>query len=83
MTTTKLIELLKKYEKGGVTGKSREISLIIPTVGLLVDPNIEVDSTGDGIVGAEMCLRINGGKLYAEEDYPDDDKVIPEWVRKS
>jgi len=83
MTTTELIELLKKDEKGGATGKSREISLIIPTIGLLVDPNIEVDSTGDGIAGAEICLLINRGKLYAEEDYPDDEKVIPEWVRKS
>lgn len=29
MTTTELIELLKKYEKGGVTWKPREINFYI------------------------------------------------------
>ena len=56
MTTTELITLLKKYEYGGATGRPREISfdyngLIIST------PNIEVESTGDGLI-TEICFSL-------------------------
>ena len=79
MTTTELIELLKKYEKGGVTGRPRKISFNIPTLGLLSEPTIEVTCTGDGIVGPSITFDINGGRLYREEDYPEDEPLKPTW----
>lgn len=58
MTTTELIELLKKYEKGGVTWKPREINFYI-TDGeftmYLPSPEIIFSSVGDGLV---TCLTL-------------------------
>lgn len=68
MTTTELIELLKKHEKGGATGRSRMIDFEIPGYGLLAGPEIIVSSTGDGIAGAEITLELSGGTLYADEE---------------
>lgn len=59
MTTTELIKLLKKYEFGGVSGRPREISFSINEE-FIASPNIVVESTGDGIAGAELDLRIEG-----------------------
>lgn len=59
MTTTELIKLLKKHEFGGVSGRPREISFSIDE-GFIASPNIVVESTGDGIAGAELDLRIEG-----------------------
>ena len=66
MTTTELIDLLKKHEFGGATGKPREISfdfrgIFIPT------PSIVVDSTGDGLI-TEICLGLDTGKLKTDTD---------------
>lgn len=59
MTTTELIELLSNVEHGGVSGESREISLILPDGKYLSNFDIEVSSTGDGVAGAELTLAIN------------------------
>ena len=59
MTTTELIELLKTIEKGA-SGRSRKISFEIKKTrkSYIHEPSIEIGSTGDGICGAEVCLRI-------------------------
>lgn len=57
ITTTELIDLLKKYEFGAISKKPREISLTVNGF-FIPEPNIEVDSTGDGIAGPEICLAI-------------------------
>ena len=60
MTTTELIELLQKVEKGA-SGRSREISLYIGIgceAAFIPERDIFVDSTGDGIGGAEVALRV-------------------------
>lgn len=59
MTTTDLIELLRSIEKGA-SGRSREISFKIEKTrkSYIPEPNIEINSTGDGICGAEVCLTI-------------------------
>lgn len=49
MTTTELIELLKKNEFGGATGRPREISFRFRDM-MIADPNIEVVGTGDGLI---------------------------------
>lgn len=56
MTTTELIELLKKYERGGATGRPREVMFevgdrIIDTYG------IEVIGAGDGLI-SELYLSL-------------------------
>lgn len=56
MTTTKLIEILKRYEFGGATGIPRNVSFCIGNE-FLPEPSIVVDSTGDGMF-SEICLRI-------------------------
>jgi hypothetical protein len=55
-TTTELIELLKSIERGG-SGRSREISFKIGKKHIF-EPDIIINSTGDGICGAEVCLEI-------------------------
>ncbi len=59
MTTTELIRLLKSIEKGA-SGRSREISFEVKRkrTSYIHEPDIEISSTGDGIAGAEVCLRI-------------------------
>ncbi len=60
MTTTELIKLLKRIEFGA-SGRAREISFKVPSKAktFIYEPNIEVNSTGDGICGAEVTLKIN------------------------
>ena len=59
MTTTELIELLKSIETGA-SGRSREISFEIKNTrkSYIHEHSIEVCGTGDGMCGAEVCLRI-------------------------
>lgn len=56
MTTTELIDLLKKLEHGA-SGRSREISIIIQDR-FISSPPIRFRSSGDGCAGAELCLEI-------------------------
>lgn len=60
MTTTELIKLLQKHEKSAATGRSREVDFMVNGEYLL-ETNIIVDSTGDGIRGAFICLRLDRG----------------------
>ena len=60
MTTTELIEILQKVEKGA-SGRSREISLYIEDeneVDFIPSPDIKLNSTGDGCLGAELTLMV-------------------------
>ena len=60
MTTTELIELLQKIEKGA-SGRSREISLYIGDgceAEYISNPKIVLSGTGEGVCGAEVVLRI-------------------------
>lgn len=50
MTTTELISLLKSVERGGVTGRSREVYLIINGNKYLSDLKAKISSTGDGLI---------------------------------
>lgn len=70
MTTTELIKLLEENEIGGISKRPREISFSIPGLGELEDPEITISSTGDGICGPEITLKINGGRLY---EYTEDE----------
>lgn len=65
MTTTELIKILQDHEKGGISHKSREISLTI-NGRYMINPQIEVSGTGDGICGPEIDLDICGKWLEAE-----------------
>jgi hypothetical protein len=61
MTTTELINLLKKVEFGG-SGRSREITIWTgedyTTAVLSENQELVISSTGDGICGAELDLHI-------------------------
>ncbi len=72
MTTTELIELLIQNEKGGISHKSREISLTINGK-YMPNPQITLSSTGDGIAGPEIDLDIDGE--FFEEQEPK-----TEWI---
>lgn len=69
MTTTELIELLKKNEHGGASGKSREVMFDIDDE-IIHTENIQVVGTGDGLF-AELFLSL-----------PDAKKKIaaPHWI---
>lgn len=63
MTTTELIDLLQKIEKGA-SGRSREISVSVKKengeVKFIGSPIITLVSTGDGVAGAQVHLMIDG-----------------------
>jgi len=64
MTTTELIEVLQRLEKGS-SGRSREISFSVGKdikAKFIPSPNIKVDSTGDGIAGAQITLLLTNTK---------------------
>lgn len=67
MTTTELIELLVKYEIGGITKRPRVISITINDKLFIGKPTISVNGSGDGIAGAEINLDIHGD--YEEVQY--------------
>lgn len=54
MTTTELIDFLRKYERGGATGKSREIDLCIRLKGkkpiYITRPQFKFGGSGDGLI---------------------------------
>jgi len=56
MTTTELIDMLKKVEFGA-SGRPREISLQIEG-DYLSEPKIQILGLGDGVAGAELCLSV-------------------------
>ena len=65
MTTTELIQLLQRVEKGA-SGRSRKITIYTQTkkgklkkTVLNETDKLEIISTGDGVVGAELSLVIN------------------------
>ena len=78
MTTTDLIQLLQKNERGGITGKPRVISIRYGDI-LVADPELVVESSGDGMLGAEICLRIERGRSIYHED---EDAVLDELITK-
>ena len=56
MTTTELIELLKKNERGGATGRPREVMFEVD--GEIIDTDgIEVTGSGDGLI-SELYLSL-------------------------
>ena len=64
MTTTELIDVLQRLEKGA-SGRSREISFQLGKdikSKFISSPNIEVDSTGDGVAGAQITLKITNAQ---------------------
>ena len=72
MTITELIELLKKYEFGDATGRPRTISFQYEN-SFLAEPDIVVESTGDGLL-TEITLRLENGDLY--HDNPEEERVM-------
>lgn len=69
MTTTELIELLKKNEIGAISKKPREISVTINGKLFMGNPTISISGTGDGICGPEIDLDIDGDcKEINDED---------------
>ena len=79
MTTTELIKILRDNEKGGITHKSRQISLTV-NGRYLPNPQITLSSTGDGIVGPEIDFDVDGEWLNHEIDGTNDvlDKIRAE-----
>lgn len=60
MTTTELIELLKKNERGGATGRPREV--IFEVDDRIIDTDgIEVTGSGDGLI-TELYLSLPSAK---------------------
>lgn len=66
MTTTELIKLLQQVEKGA-SGRSREISIytqnkkgVLKKAILKETDRLEIISTGDGWLGAELSFVIKG-----------------------
>jgi len=60
MTTTELIDILKSIEKGA-SGRSRTISFTIQNKNgtrYIPEPEIKLDGTGDGTLGAECSFLI-------------------------
>lgn len=77
MTTTELIKILQDNEKGGISHKSRNISLYI-NGRCMPNPQISLSSTGDGICGPEIDLDIEGEWF---EEQPSED-YIRELIRE-
>jgi len=59
MTTTELIKLLQSVEKGA-SGRAREISIYFCNKERIftLSPKFEINSAGDGCLGAELTLNI-------------------------
>lgn len=78
-TTTELIKLLQDNEKGGISHRSRQISLTV-NGRYIPDPQITISSTGDGIVGPEIDLDVDGKWFEHEADEIDEvlDKIRAE-----
>lgn len=83
MTTTDLIKLLQDHEKGA-SGRSREISMYVKGENryFVSKPKIVLGSTGDGCLGAEICLDVSGEMLDANIDEENSKKAIT-WKKVS
>lgn len=66
MTTTELIELLKRYEHGGASGKPRNVMVCINEK--IYDINIKGIDTGDGLI-PELYLDIEAEKDESKYEY--------------
>jgi hypothetical protein len=79
ITTTELIKLLQDNELGGISHKPRKISLTV-NGRFLPEPQITLSSTGDGILGPEIDLDVDGEWLEPEADGADEvlDKIREE-----
>ena len=75
MTTTDLIELLKKNEFGGATGRPREISFEYKNQ-FLAWPEVVVNSTGDGLI-TEITLGLINGDLYIDDPETEESEEKP------
>jgi hypothetical protein len=71
ITTTELIKLLQDNELGGISHKPRKISLTV-NGRFLPEPQITLSSTGDGILGPEIDLDVDGEWLEPEADGADE-----------
>ena len=58
MTTTELIDFLKKHERGAATGRPREITLTVNGA-FMPCPHFYVDSTDDGLYTG-ICIGVSG-----------------------
>lgn len=71
ITTTELIALLQKHEKGGVTGRSRELSFYIEDqngeLQYVSNMEIKVEGCGDGLF-TDLSLRVVGEVEQIEHD---------------
>ena len=79
ITTTELIKLLQENENGGISHRARKISLTV-NGRYLPEPQITISSTGDGILGPEIDLDVDGEWLEHEADGIDEvlDKISAE-----
>lgn len=84
MTTTELIKILQDNEKGGISHKSRQISLTI-NGRYLPEPQITLLGTGDGIAGPEIDFDVDGEWFEREVDETDEvlDKIRTEISEQS
>ena len=79
MTTTELIELLKKYERGGATGRPRELMFEVDD--RIIDTDgIEVTGSGDGLM-SELYLSLPSAQpkqrwIPVTEKLPEDEYVL-------
>lgn len=67
ITTTELIKLLQDNEIGGISHRPRKISLTV-NGRYLPEPKITISSTGDGILGPEIDLDVDGEWMESEAD---------------
>lgn len=83
MTTTELIKLLQDNEKGGISHRPRKISLTV-NGRYIPEPQITISSTGDGIVGPEIALDVDGEWFEYEADEIDEvlDKIRAEILEE-
>ena len=84
MTTTELIKILQDNEKGGISHKSRQISLTV-NGRYLPDPQITLLGTGDGVAGSEIDFNVDGEWFEHEADGTDKvlDKIKDEISEQS
>ncbi len=65
MTTSDLIALLQKNEKG-FNGIPRELSFVVNGI-FIAEPDVVFNSCGSGICGEELTLEIKNGTTYGND----------------
>lgn len=68
MTTTELIALLQANERGGATGRSREISFYINGKNFINEPKITIAGSGDGLF-TTLELNLATDREFKQMDY--------------